>query len=118
MAEYAQPLPGVTPHQTLGVVEAVFVRVLSAPGAADEQVIPARLKNFLSAGVNRIALLGNLVRFHYVRTQQRGGGKQQVLGGFRYCVALAAVQIGSGSRWVESRCDSRVLLQWCVVGLF
>src|SRR5690625_851075 len=77
MAEYAQPLPGVTPHQTLGVVEAVFVRVLSAPGAADEQVIPARLKNFLSAGVNRIPLLGNLVRFHYVRTQQRGGGKQQ-----------------------------------------
>src|SRR5690625_6407890 len=45
--------------------------------AADEQVIPARLKNFLSAGVNRIPLLGNLVRFHYVRTQQRGGGKQQ-----------------------------------------
>src|SRR5690625_1498504 len=36
MAEYAQPLPSVTPHQTLGVVEAVFVRILRAPGTADE----------------------------------------------------------------------------------
>src|SRR5690625_7247487 len=101
MAEYAQPLPGVTPHQTLGVVEAVVVRVLSAPGAADEQVIPARLKNFLSAGVNRIPLLGNLVRFPYVRTQQRGGGKQQVLSCCQYSVARAAVQTRHATRRYE-----------------